>query len=201
MNLINQGTINADVKDRSFIVDNGPTNQGLMEATVGSFEFKPGTLTTNHGTLGAYHGGSVVFDSSATLVNDGMLAVDDVSSMQFGQGLALQHGSIIDIQVGNAGVAGILKVIGNLDLSAGDLTLNISQAPSTASAVAELVATYSGTLNGSFDIVPGNVQIDYSHIGQIFAKVTPEPSCLGIFGLLAACAARRRQRRSPMNAA
>ncbi len=181
-NLINNGTINANTSGQSLSIDTSIfTNNGTAEATNG------GTLNIRPGNGGAW-------------TNNGILALDSNtgSNIVTASDLTFAVGSALNIVLGASGASGQLQVNGNLIIDPGDPSLNLSQLAGTTFAGPYLIATYTGTLTGTFGSVTPGYTVSYATPNDIYVTkfvAVPEPATLAILavGALALLARRRRR--------
>jgi autotransporter-associated beta strand protein len=95
-----------------------------------------------------------------------------------------------------------LVVKGNLDLSSPYDELDISMLGGSTPTGTYTIASYTGTLTGTFTTVVGlpvGYQVDYSTPGVVLLDAVPEPTSLGLLSLAAMglmCRRSRRQQRS-----
>jgi len=151
----------------------GVTMKGAGKLTLGGANTYAGATAVNAGTMlvnGSIAGtASVTVDASATLGGTGSIStvsgITNNGTLSPGAGVGSfgVTGNVTDAAGSNWAIelsgasADLLNVNGNIDLSAAD-TLNVSGVGSGASWV---IATYTGTLSGTFDIVTTGYSVDY----------------------------------------
>jgi hypothetical protein len=172
-------------------------NQGVITANVPgeTLQISP-LLLTNTGILAATGGGILAVSpgGSTTWTNNGILAVDNLSTITVNQSLSFADGSAFDAVLGSNGASGILSIAGNLDLS-GDEFLNLSLAPGAVFSTPYEIASYTGALTGTFENVTPGFVVDYSQPGEILVTAVPEPSICALLGGGACLVLGRRRRR------
>jgi hypothetical protein len=170
--------------------------------------FEGGSITVSGGSLSGT--GSVQVDVAhttgninlATMVSpgsgDGHGNIGALSAIA--NNIIFQTGSHYQVDLSGASAADLLQITGNLDLSAAGNFLDIS-ALTPLTGTSYLVATYTGSLTGTFDNVTSGYQVSYATPGQVLV-IIPEPT--GGAAALAAISATgflTRRRRKPRGAA
>jgi hypothetical protein len=155
--LINQGTITANVSGQTLAI--------------------PSTALTNTGTLQAFDGGILsITTGSVSWTNNGTLAVDSTSMININQGrfgdTVFASGSAFDTVLGSNGASGIIAITGNLEFQSG-VSLNLSMVAGTVFSGPYEIASYTGTLTGSFAEVTPGYTVSYSQPGEILVTADP----------------------------
>ena len=140
--------------------------------------------------------GGRAFTTAGDLSNAGTVSVDDQSLLTVSGGLSLGNTSVLDVTLG-ASHGTMIEVQGSANLD-GQLQIELANGfvPASGDQFAFMTA---GSFNGnftSFDLptLPGSEAWDTSQASAGIISVTPEPSMLGITGLLSASLLLRRRR-------
>jgi len=179
------------VNDGGTLGGNGSISGDVtLTGAISAANLSPGTLdaTTGNSLAGTLAVGNTTFQANSHLIS----------------------------QIGNAGVSDLLAVTGDLDLSNTGDVLDLSILPSTTPSGVYTLATFTGTLTGTFNTVnglPANYSLQYldaSHTpidllsdastivggGSIVLTTVPEPgSIFGVAALAGAALLRRRRQR------
>ena len=190
-------------RDAAGTVDPALINQGIIAANVSrrTLAVVP-TALINIGTLQATNGGilSIAPGGSTTWTNNGILGVDSTSAININQNLTPASGSAFNAVLGNNGASGIVTIAGNLKFQS-DVSLNLSMLPGAVFSGPYEIASYTGTLTGSFAEVTPGYTVSYSQPGEILVTADslltsplPEPSGVMLCGGACALLARRRRK-------
>jgi hypothetical protein len=102
-----------------------------------------------------------------------------------------------EIDGGGTNASDKLAINGNLDLSSPYDQLDISMVGGSTPTGTYTIASYTGTLTGTFSNVtglPAGYQVDYSTAGVVLLDAVPEPTSLGLLSLAAMGLMCRRSR-------
>jgi fibronectin-binding autotransporter adhesin len=167
---------------------------GATRVTAGVLEVN-GTLATNSVTVdsGTTLQGTGVITNSVSIAGHLAPAGAGIGKLTAGSA-TFGTGSSLDINLSASSVSDVLAITGALDIS--NVTLNLS---GTADSTTYVIATYAGTLTGSFFDVPIGYTIDYGTRQNSKISVTaavPEP-VVGAFlpGMLLLLGRRSRRTR------
>ena len=139
-----------------------------------------GAVKVNAGTLrgtGLIDGATTV--ASGATINPGLPGALTTGTLSIGNTVTFNTGSTFRVDIDNTGNASdLLAISGNLTVAAGDtLTLNLLN--STPSTNRFIIATFTGTENGTFATVnnlPTGYQVDYTQAHEIVVDAAvPEP--------------------------
>ncbi len=123
-------------------------------------------------------------------------AASTIGTLSLTGGLTLGNGAVYTDDIDNAGLSDVLAVNGNLALGS-DATLDVNVLDSTSGG-SYVIATYSGSLSGTFATVnlpAGYSGIDYgTGTNSAITISVPEPASVGLLGLSALGLLRRRRR-------
>jgi hypothetical protein len=131
----------------------------------------PGGAISNDGSLQVSDGGTLAALDPVTFLNNGNLVIDG---------------------------GGEMDVTGSIDLTAAFDGLDVYPKADGTAYNSYLIATYTGTRSGIFNIVTPGISVNYATPGEIFISGTPvpEPGLVSIgFGGIAIFAAQSRVRR------
>lgn len=162
------------------------TKTGSGTLTIANTNTFTGDTTVSGGTLavtGALGATEMLIESGATLTGTGTIggAVEIQGTLAPGAGvgtLSVGAGPVLLLGTYACDLDGAtvdkLAVTGSLDITDATLNLNVLSAP-TASYY--LIATYTGTLTGTFASVPEGYLLDTSEAGKVALRiVTPPPA-------------------------
>lgn len=140
--------------------------------------------------------GGRLFTTAGDLSNTGTVSVGDQSLLTVAGGLSLGQTSVLDMTLG-AGHGTLVEVQGSANLD-GQLQIELADGfmPAGGDQFAFMTAgSFDGNFS-SFDLptLPGSESWDTSQASAGIISVTPEPSMLGIGGLLSASLLLRRRR-------
>lgn len=165
-----------------------------------------GVLKVNNSAGSATGSGAVSVLAGATLAGSGSIQGattisgtvspgDSVGTLSIGNNVTFATGGVFKVELDGAGnTADVLAIGGNLDLSNADsLTVSLLNSAPTSNLI---IATYTGTLTGTFDSVFGGYTLDYGVLNaNAITLVVPEPSAFlmlaGGVGLLTLIRRRR----------
>jgi hypothetical protein len=156
---------------------------------------------TNSGTISSAGGRFQISPASKSSTNNGVLSMG--ANIDVMESLVLGDGSVVDdtLSYGFSGKvlqdsAGHLGITGNLDLG-DDAVLNLSFTQGFQLLGPIEIASYTGTLTGTFaEVTPGFV-LSYATPVEILVTAVPEPASVGLLAAAALLLSRRSQRRQP----
>jgi hypothetical protein len=205
----NQGLISADIAGGVLTIAN-LTNNGRIEAKSGStinlgqgFTQPTGKLEadgTVASTIAVSLGGITtgIGTIAATTRIEGTLSPGIGDGQQPGilsiiGDLSFAPSSHLIVQVGSD--ADLVKLTGSIDLSGADDSIDLSQIGPVQAGTSFVIATYTGSLSGSFDHVTAGYDVSYATPHEIVVTAVPEPSScvIAALGILLRC---RRTRAS-----
>jgi hypothetical protein len=167
-------------------------NRGAILAITNKEYISISGSLTNTGILEAAFGGSLVVGGISSWTNNGTISLFDGGQITVGNTIFAPNSSL-DVGWDNSGGPGILEVSGNLDLSA--FPALDGSFPSLIAGPYEIVS-YTGSLEGAFDITSPNLLVDYSHPGEIFIDTVPDPTVYASFPTTLGLIALRRRKRT-----
>ncbi|HEX5242185.1 MAG TPA: hypothetical protein VFW23_02905 [Tepidisphaeraceae bacterium] len=184
INFTNSSISVAITTNNANVLLSGPNSHfdaiNALSANLGHFSLLGGRLFTTVGDLS--NTGTVSIDDQSLLTVAGGLSLGDTSGLDVTLGAS--HGTMIDVQ-GSANLDGQLQI----ELANGFV-------PASGDQFAFMTAgSFDGSFS-SFDLpaLPGSEAWDTSQASAGILSVTPEPSMLGIAGLLSASLLLRRKR-------
>jgi hypothetical protein len=143
----------------------------------------------NHGTIQS-DAGTTIELIGATL-SDGTLSIKHTGRIRSRGNLSFGDGGTLAVEVGGAGAQAVLAITGNLNLSGIDiLELSALGGP----VVDSVIATYTGTLSGTFDQVTPGFLVDYS-ANQVRVTAVPEPGAVAVIAMCGSLTCARVRRR------
>jgi hypothetical protein len=129
--------------------------------------------------------------AGGAFTNSGALELTDACTMQFLSPLTFNDGGKLVVDGG-----GVLAVTGNFNLGPLLDVLEVRPKADFSPYVSQVIATYTGTRTGVFDIVTPGITVSYSTPGEIRISGVPEPGCVAMLAgsVVLTC---RRHRRAP----
>ena len=218
--VVNQGTIRADVPGAVLgIMFANVTNTGTIEIgsgarldvygpfyNSGTLQLDPGSTVRVFGSISVPNG--MTIPPSVTLTGNGGRIVGDVlvagtiepeyaysptyrATLLFQGNLTLGSGAHYFAHLGPAaGVSDQLQITGNLNLANNEYLDLVGDTLSGT----YVLATYTGSLIGTFDHVTPGFEVSYAVPGQISVTATPEPTALLAVAGLGLVLVRRNRR-------
>ena len=166
------------------LIVNG-TTAGQSDYTVGG--------AGNDATLGGEGTIGLAADQTVTVGADGTLAPgNSIGQLNVVGDVVFADGSTFAVEIDALGNSDILAIDGDLDLQAGS-ALTVT---GPAAAPFYVIATYTGTLTGTFDspVLPAGYSLDYGDGTDSQVTLVPEPGTLALLGLGGLGALLRRRR-------
>jgi hypothetical protein len=215
--VLNQGTLAADVPGGNITLTGRFTNAGTVQVISGALltveaknfsQTVGGTLSVDglfntSGTAKLSLGGGVLSGTGTVSVygGSGMLSTGGTVSPGHGVGtltlnanVKLIDGSHLSAELGANGTSDLLQISGNLDLSSPNDYLDLTKLGTVGNGNTYLVATYGGSLLGTFDNVTPGYDVSYATPGEIIVVSSPEPGGL-LLGTAGSVLLIRRLRR------
>jgi hypothetical protein len=171
-------------------------NNGLISANVSGQTLSIVPNLTNNGTVQAINGGILnVYAYTGFGTIEGVFAIDSQSRINVGLSAFVENNSVLDVALGSNGASGILSINGSINFL-GEADLNLSLAPGAVFSTPYEIASYTGTLTGTFSNVTPGFVVDYSQSGEILVTAVPEPGACMLVAGGALISLRRRRRRA-----
>jgi hypothetical protein len=117
-----------------------------------------------------------------------------VGTLTLNANVKLIDGSHLSAELGANGTSDLLQISGNLDLSSPNDYLDLTKLGTVGNGNTYLVATYGGSLLGTFDNVTPGYDVSYATPGEIIVVSSPEPGGL-LLGTAGSVLLIRRLRR------
>jgi fibronectin-binding autotransporter adhesin len=200
--ILNQGTIAADAG--GIVQLYNVTNQGTLDLSAGATRVNGLLASATPLTLsGGINGGSLGGTGTvrAAIIDGGIISPGPggIGTLTIDGPVTLTSGGRVLIELSGTARTDLLKISGNLDLSAADDYLDVSKltTPAMPFGTSFIVATYGGALTGSFDHVTPGYAVSYSTPGQVIVTAVPEPTAAALIGAgVAAFLSSGRRRRT-----